>query len=66
MNDKVVVNGASTEMTEIIDGHVNICIPLEGIVAGGYRIMIGQIIGGKKADQPLGMSGTWEIEFTVE
>ena len=66
MNDKVVANGDATEMEEIIDGHVNICIPLEGIVAGEYRIMIGQIIGGKKADQPLGMSGTWEIEFMIE
>lgn len=66
MNDKVVANRASTEMEEIIDGTVNICIPLEGIVAGEYRIMIDQIVGGKKADQPLGMSGTWEVEFVIE
>ena len=66
MNDKVVVNGAATEMEEIIDGNVYIHIPLDGIVTGEYRIMIGQMVGGKKADQPLGMSGIWESEFTVE
>ena len=66
MNDKIVVKGTATETAEIIDGTTNIYIPLEGIAAGEYRIMIGQIIGGKKADQPLGMSGTWNVMFSIE
>lgn len=39
-------------------------ISLEEVPAGEYKLIVTELVGGFKADQPLVVSGTWECEFT--
>ncbi len=62
-NGKTIVDEASSEIEEIINGSVNIILPLENVPTGSYRLIISEMTGTAKADQPLTLSGNWECEF---
>lgn len=61
---KVIVKGDATEMATVTDGKVMINIPLDNVFGGEYKLVISEMVGGAKAEQPLVISGEWECEFT--
>ena len=63
MNGKTVKEGA-VESVEIADGKAAVSVQLDDIDSGSYRLMITAFVGGKKAEQPLNISGNWECTFT--
>ncbi len=64
MDDNVITEGATTEMVDIADGKVFISISLDGIASGNYRLIINEMVGHKKVEQPLILTGTWKCDFT--
>ena len=60
---KVVLKGEPTAMTEVVDGQATIIVPANELGAGTYKLVIRAFVGGAKAEQPLNMSGTWEVDF---
>lgn len=65
-NEKVIVDGDTTKMVEIVSGTAVVSISLDNVPDGQYKLIVSKMIGSSKADQPLVMNGTWECEFTVE
>ena len=63
-NGKVAVEGNETEDAELVDGKVEVIIPIAELLDGNYKLVIDEFVGSAKADQPLTLSGTWECEFT--
>ncbi len=61
----VIVDEATSEMTSITDGKVIVTVPLNDLSNGEYKLIVHELIGSSKADQPLVLSGTWECEFQV-
>lgn len=61
---KVVMKGEATAMAEVVDGQATIIVPAKEVGAGTYKLVIRAFVGGAKAEQPLTMSGTWEVEFS--
>ena len=59
----VIIEGEPTEMVEVVDGKVNISISLDDISSGKYKLIVRQLVGSAKADQPIVLSGAWECEF---
>ncbi len=64
MNNKEIAEEQESEMVKITDGRACVKIPLEGLSAGNYKLVISELTGGKKANQPLALNGTWECVFT--
>ncbi len=64
-NGNVIFNGANSDFFHIVDGKVNISIPLNGIENGSYKLVVDTFSGAKKADSILRISGSWECEFTI-
>ena len=62
-NGTVVAKNEPLELSTITDSKVRIDISLNNIAAGEYTLVINELVGSKKADQPLVLSGTWECEF---
>ena len=63
MNDKIIEAEIVSELYEVQDGKAMIQISLEKIPAGNYMFQISELVGSKKADQPLVLYGDWECEF---
>lgn len=61
---KAVVKGAETKAEAINNGQVQLSISLEDVPAGEYNLVVTELVGGSKADQPLVVKGTWECGFT--
>ena len=61
---KAVVKGAETKAEAINNGKVQLSISLEDIPVGEYKLVVTELVGGSKADQPLVVKGTWERGFT--
>ena len=61
---KVVLKGEPTAMAKVVDGQATILVPVKEVGAGTYKLVIRAFVGGAKAEQPLTMSGTWEVEFS--
>ena len=61
---KVVMKGEPTAMEKVVDGQATIIVPAKEVGAGTYKLVIRAFVGGAKAEQPLTMSGTWEVEFS--
>lgn len=61
---KVVMKGEQTAMAKVVDGQATIPVPVKELGAGTYKLVIRAFVGGAKAEQPLTMSGTWEVEFS--
>ena len=62
-NGNTVAENEAVEISPVEAGKVSVSIPLENIPGGGYTLIISELIGSAKADQPLVLSGTWECEF---
>ena len=63
LNGKTVTESKEAVMTEITEGKVVIYIPLTGVIEGEYRLVVNEMTGSSKADQPLVLSGNWEAAF---
>ncbi|MBQ8039414.1 MAG: hypothetical protein IJ274_06040 [Lachnospiraceae bacterium] len=61
---KVVVKGEPTAMEKVVDGQATIIVPAKELGTGTYKLVIHAFVGGAKAEQPLTMSGIWEVEFS--
>lgn len=61
---KAVVKGAETKAEAINNGKVQLSISLKDIPVGEYKLVVTELVGGSKADQPLVVKGTWECGFT--
>lgn len=59
---KVIAEGA-TENEEVIDGVVSVDISLKKLPNGEYKLVVTQLVGSAKADQPLVLNGNWECSF---
>lgn len=66
MNGNVIRKDQRTELTPISNGTATATISLENIPNGKYNLMITQMIGSAKAEQPLILSGIWECEFEIK
>jgi len=60
---KTVKEGAA-ESVEVINGQAAIPIPLSGLDSGSYKLIVTAFVADSKAEQPLPISGNWEMEFT--
>ncbi|MBR4082959.1 MAG: hypothetical protein IKK33_01610 [Lachnospiraceae bacterium] len=62
-NGKALVKEAETAASTINNGQVQLSVSLEGIPAGEYNLVVTELVGSSKADQPLIVNGTWECIF---
>lgn len=65
LSGKTVMEGENTELFSVDQGKAEILIPLDSIGSGDYRLVITAFAGGKKADQPLPIHGTWECDLSI-
>lgn len=65
LSGNIVVEDGHTDLFEVVNGETEVKIPLGNIPKGDYRLVIDAFVGGKKADQPLQINGTWECAFSV-
>jgi len=63
LDGNVIVKGISSELAHVKDGNVIVQIPLENVPVGNYKLQISELVGSKKADQPIVLFGEWECEF---
>ena len=63
-NGNVIGENENLEMSVITDDKVFVNVPLENIGDGEYTLMVSELVGSAKADQPLGLTGTWECSFS--
>lgn len=63
-NGKAVLEGNTTDAVNVVDGKVMISIPVENLAGGEYKLVVTELVGSAKADQPLVISGAWECGFT--
>ena len=61
----IVVDNQSSDPVEIQDGEAIIVITQLSDYEGDYQLIINEFEGGKKADQPLPISGEWQCNFTI-
>ena len=50
-------------MELVTEGTICVSVPLDKISAGEYTLIVDELIGSKKADQPLVISGEWQCSF---
>ena len=62
-NDNVIVENKNLEMSVISGDKIYINVPLENVDDGEYTLMVNELVGSAKADQPLVLTGTWECDF---
>ena len=60
-----VAENQSSNAAGILDGEAKIVISLSSVSEGEYKLIISEFEGGKKADQPLPISGEWECGFSI-
>ena len=63
LDGNVVVEGEMEEKARVADGRATTVISLENIPSGAYKLVVDELEGSAKADQPLVISGSWECEF---
>lgn len=63
-NNIAVVKEKSSELSKVLDGKAQLTIPVNELKSGNYTLLINEFVGEKKADQPLIISGNWELNFT--
>lgn len=61
---KAVVKGTETTAAAINNDQVQVSLSLEAVPAGEYKLVVTELIGGAKAEQPLVVKGNWECGFT--
>ena len=62
-NGNVIVENENLEMSAIANNKVLVNVPLDGVANGEYTLIVSELVGSSKADQPLGLTGTWECSF---
>ena len=62
-NGRMIVKGAETTAAAINNDQVQISLSLEAVPAGEYKLVVTELIGGAKAEQPLVVKGNWECGF---
>ena len=62
-NGNVIVENENLEMSAIANNKVLVNVPLDGVANGEYTLIVSELVGSSKAEQPLGLSGTWECSF---
>lgn len=60
----VVEKGEISTVASVMDGKASVSVALPDVAAGTYKLVITELIGTKKADQPLAIHGEWECEFS--
>lgn len=60
----VVAKDEMSTAAPIVDGTASVSVALPDVAAGTYKLVITELIGSKKADQPLPIHGEWECEFS--
>ena len=60
---ETVQKGGPTEATPVANGRTEVKISLPSLAPGTYRLHITAFTSHKKADQPLNITGNWEVEF---
>ena len=60
----VVAEGESSEPAAVADNGAALTVPFDA-APGAYTLVIESFVGGSKADQPLPITGHWEIAFSV-
>lgn len=65
-NGNVIVEGEATELAEVAEGKVSVYISLDNISSREYTLIVSELIGSAKAEQPLVIRGNWECEFVKE
>ena len=63
-NGNTVMENEVIEMSVMENDNVTLKIPLNTISEGKYTLVVSELIGSAKADQPLVISGIWECEFS--
>ena len=62
-NGKVTVENENLEMSAIANNKVLVNVPLDDVGNGEYTLIVSELVGSAKAEQPLGLTGTWECSF---
>lgn len=62
-NGKVIVENENLEMSAIANNKVLVNVPLDDVGNGEHTLIVSELVGSAKADQPLGLAGTWECSF---
>ena len=62
-NGKVIVENENLEMSAIANNKVLVNVTLDDVGNGEYTLIVSELVGSSKADQPLGLAGTWECSF---
>lgn len=62
-NGNVIVENENLEMSAIANNKVLVNVPLDDVGNGEYTLIVSELVGSSKADQPLGLNGTWECSF---
>ena len=62
-NGNVIVENENLEMSAIANNKVLVNVPLDGVANGEYTLIVSELVGSSKAEQPLGLTGTWECSF---
>ena len=62
-NGNVIVENENLEMSAIANNKVLVNVPLDDVGNGEYTLIVSELVGSSKAEQPLGLSGTWECSF---
>lgn len=63
MDGKKILEVDEAVMAEISSGKAVIHIPAKEVPEGEYRLIISEMMGSAKADQPLVLKGKWESSF---
>ncbi len=62
-NDNVIAENENLEMSVISGDKIYVNVPLENIGDGEYTLIVSELVGSAKAEQPLGLTGTWKCDF---
>ena len=57
------VQEGAADSVPVVEGKAEIPVGLSGLASGSYRLRITACLSEKKADQPLEISGNWELSF---
>ena len=62
-NDNIIAENENLEMSVISGDKIYVNVPLKNINEGEYTLIVSELVGSAKAEQPLGLTGTWEGDF---
>ncbi len=63
-NGEKIIENLPLEGSVFSGGKAKMIVPLQDLDNGGYKLIIRSFEGSSKGDQPLVISGYWEVEFS--